>query len=56
MSAPATRRFEVGMLSGLDEPVRRYLAHALCEGAPLHDGVRLTTCSGVRGSSTPNAS
>jgi hypothetical protein len=28
------------MLAGLDEPVRRYLAHALCEGAPLADGAR----------------
>ena len=42
MSAPAPRRFELGMLAGLDEPVRRYLAHALCEGATIGNGARLT--------------
>jgi hypothetical protein len=41
MSARVPRTFESGMLAGLDEPVRRYLAHALREGAVLGDGVRL---------------
>lgn len=35
------RRFDPASLSGLDEPVRRYLQHALAPDAPLARGVRL---------------
>jgi hypothetical protein len=48
MAVPAERRFEVGMLDGLDEPVRRYLAHALREGAPVGGGVRLTMAGRIK--------
>lgn len=34
-------RFDPGSLAGLDEPVRRYLTHAIHPGAPLARGVRL---------------
>src|SRR4051812_46495220 len=34
-------RFDPDSLAGLDEPVRRYLAHAIHPGAPLAAGVRL---------------
>jgi hypothetical protein len=34
-------RFDVAVLAGLDEPVRRYFIHALTEGAPLARGARL---------------
>lgn len=33
--------FGTSMLDGLDEPVRRYFAHALADGAPLAHGARL---------------
>jgi hypothetical protein len=35
-------RFEPGLVSELDDPVRRYFTHALAPGAKLGDGVRLT--------------
>ncbi len=35
------QRFDPASLDGLDEPVRRYLAHALAAGAPTSPGVRL---------------
>lgn len=35
--APAAR-FEAGLLDGLDEPVRRYFAHAIRDGAELAGG------------------
>ena len=37
-----TRRFTPDRLAGLDEPVRRYFSHAITDGAPLPDGVRMT--------------
>lgn len=39
MTSPA---FDPRSLEQLDEPVRRYLAHAIAPGAPLCDRVRLT--------------
>lgn len=39
--ATAPPRFEPHLLDGLDEPVRRYLAHALRPGASLQPGMRL---------------
>jgi len=44
----ATRRFDVGMLAGLPEPVRRYFAHAIADGAPLASGARLTMRGQIR--------
>jgi hypothetical protein len=34
-------RFHAGLVAGLPEPVRRYFAHALAEGAPLSLDVRV---------------
>jgi hypothetical protein len=51
MPANATRpdrRFDPATLAGLDEPVRRYLAHALRPGAAIPDGVRLTMTGRIR--------
>ncbi len=44
MKIPATRTrlFEAAALTGLDEPVRRYLTHAISDGAIVPAGVRLT--------------
>jgi len=36
------------MLAGLDEPVTRYLAHAIAEGTPLAPGVRLRMTGRIR--------
>jgi hypothetical protein len=41
-------RFDPAVLEPLDEPVRRYLAHAIGEGAPLAGGARLTMTGRVR--------
>lgn len=35
-------QFDPALLAGLDEPVRRYFRHAIRDGAPLPDGVRVT--------------
>jgi len=37
-----TPRFEAAALTRLDEPVRRYLTHAISDGAVVPAGVRLT--------------
>ena len=42
MNGAAESRFEPGLVSELDEPVRRYFTHALRAGAPLAPPVRLT--------------
>jgi hypothetical protein len=39
--APAPGIFQSGCLADLDEPVRRYFAHALAPGAPVGGGMRL---------------
>jgi hypothetical protein len=41
-------RFEVGLLEGLDEPVRRYFAHAIRDGAELTAGVRLAMSGRIK--------
>lgn len=43
MSAPASTggTFDVGLVEGLDEPVRRYFQHALAPRAPLAPGMRV---------------
>jgi hypothetical protein len=38
----ATQRFDPALIARLDEPVRRYLTHALAPGAMLTERVRLT--------------
>ena len=43
-----TARFEPRMLADLDEPVRRYLTHAVAEGAPLWRGARLALSGRIR--------
>jgi hypothetical protein len=45
--APA-RRFEANLLDGLDEPVRRYFAHAIRAGAELAPGVRLAMSGRIK--------
>jgi len=47
-SPAATERFDPTAVDGLDEPVRRYFAHALAAGAPLSRGVRLDLSGHVR--------
>src|SRR5215217_4129950 len=44
VNIPKTRtpRFQSAALAGLDEPVRRYLTHAVSDGAVVPVGVRLT--------------
>jgi hypothetical protein len=41
-------RFEAGLLEGLDEPVRRYFAHAIPDGAELAAGVRLAMSGRIK--------
>lgn len=42
MNCAAESRFEPGLVSEVDEPVRRYFTHALAPGAKLGYGVQLT--------------
>ncbi len=46
--AAAPQRFDRALLNPLDEPVRRYFAHALRDGAPLDHGVRLRLSGQIR--------
>jgi len=39
---PSIERFDPALLGDLDEPIRRYLTHAIAPGAALTDRVRLT--------------
>lgn len=48
MAESGANLFEQAMLAGLDEPVRRYFAHAVSEGAPLAPGVRLTMTGRIK--------
>jgi hypothetical protein len=41
-------RFEAALLQGLDEPVRRYFAHAIRDGAELAAGVRLAMAGRIK--------
>jgi hypothetical protein len=41
-------RFGAGLVDGLDEPVRRYFAHAIRDGAELTAGVRLAMSGRIK--------
>lgn len=45
---PPRGRFDESRLAGLPEPARRYLAHAIEPGAPLHTTVRLRMAGTMR--------
>jgi hypothetical protein len=45
---PSTRRFGAEVLRGLDEPVRRYFAHAIGDGAPLPGGVHVAMSGRIK--------
>jgi hypothetical protein len=47
-AASEPRRFTASLLAGLDEPVRRYLGHAIADGAELAGGVRLTMTGRIK--------
>jgi hypothetical protein len=46
--APSGRRFDAAALAGLDEPVRRYLTHALAEGGVMHERVELRMAGRIK--------
>ena len=46
--APRPGRFDPACLAGLDEPVQRYLRHALLPGASLTPGVRLSMSGRIK--------
>ena len=43
-----TRRFTPDVLTGLDEPVRRYFSHAICDGAALPNGVLMAMSGRIK--------
>jgi hypothetical protein len=47
-SAPGGRRFDAAALARLDEPVRRYLTHALADGGVLHERVELRMAGRIK--------
>jgi hypothetical protein len=47
-AASEPRRFTASLLAGLDEPVRRYLRHAIRDGAELGAGVRLAMAGHIK--------
>lgn len=47
-AASEPRRFTAALLAGLDEPVRRYLSHAIRDGAELGAGVRLAMTGHIK--------
>jgi hypothetical protein len=47
-AASEPTRFTASLLSGLEEPVRRYLSHAIREGAELGAGVTLTMTGRIK--------
>jgi hypothetical protein len=44
----SARRFQPASLAALDEPVRRYLTHAIRDNAPLAAGMRLTMAGRIK--------
>ena len=47
-AASEPRRFSASLLAGLDEPVGRFLRHAIGDGAELGTGVRLTMTGHIK--------
>jgi hypothetical protein len=47
-SSASPSRFAPELLAGLDEPVRRYLTHAVREGASLEPGVHVTMAGRIK--------
>lgn len=47
-STEPTRRFASDMLTGVDEPVRRYFSHAISDGAALPEGVRMAMSGRIK--------
>jgi hypothetical protein len=47
-AASKPRRFTASLVATLDEPVRRYLSHAIREGAELGAGVRVTMTGEIK--------
>jgi hypothetical protein len=47
-SIAPTRGFTSDMLAGVDEPVRRYFSHAISDGAPLPNGVRMAMSGRIK--------
>jgi hypothetical protein len=47
-AASEPTRFTASLLAGLDDPVRRYLGHAIADGAELPAGVRLTMTGRIK--------
>ena len=47
-TADPTRHFTTDMLAGLDEPVRRYFTHAIRDGSPLPNGVRMAMSGRIK--------
>ena len=47
-AAPEARRFTPSLLTGLDEPVRRYLSHAIRDGTELGAGVSMTMTGRIK--------
>jgi hypothetical protein len=47
-AASEPTRFTASLLAGLDDPVRRYLGHAIADGAELSAGVRLTMTGRIK--------
>jgi len=43
-----TRRFTSDLLADLEEPVRRYFSHAISDGAPLPNGVRMAMSGRIK--------
>jgi hypothetical protein len=41
-------RFDPASIAELEEPVRRYLTHAIADGAPLHSGARLAMAGRIK--------
>ena len=47
-ATPGATRFTGSLLAGLEEPVRRYLSHAIGDGAELGTGVSLTMTGRIK--------
>jgi hypothetical protein len=48
MTTDPRRHFTTDLLTGLDEPVRRYFSHAISDGAALPNGVRMAMSGRIK--------